>query len=202
MGGKDANTGLSRSASRDVGASAGIHSSARSSTGNPFYRQFLPSLLSNISPNDAIPSLDELSALAKHLERIKAESSARLARLETRSSDPFKPIFFSAPNDLFSPPGLPSGPANLYSDSSRQASSAGSASPRFQSTRKRASAPLHPQLLPLPAPTSVDPPALLLQVGLCFQEQGQDQTGEGQRQRAGVVALLGCTITKQRSQQG
>ncbi len=140
MGGKDANTGLSRSASRDVGASAGLHSSARSSTSNPFYRQFLPSQLSNISPNDAIPSLDELSALAKHLERIKAESSARLARLETRSSDPFKPIFFSAPNDLFSPPGLPSGPANLYSDSSRQASSAGSASAsisKYQKARER-----------------------------------------------------------------
>ncbi|KAJ1026859.1 hypothetical protein NDA16_002155 [Ustilago loliicola] len=58
--------------------------------------------------------------MAKHLSRIKTESAARLSRLESRSSDPLRPIFFSAPNDLFSLPGLSSASLNLYSDSSRQ----------------------------------------------------------------------------------
>ncbi|KAJ1018335.1 hypothetical protein NDA18_006490 [Ustilago nuda] len=119
MGGKDANPALSR-ASRDANASAGTLSASRFSSNAPFYRQFLPAQLSNISPNDSIPSLDELSALAKHLSRIKTESAARLSRLESRSSDPMRPIFFSAPNDLFSPPGLSNNSLNLYSDSSRQ----------------------------------------------------------------------------------
>ncbi|SJX63196.1 uncharacterized protein SRS1_14020 [Sporisorium reilianum f. sp. reilianum] len=123
MGGKDSSTTLSR-ASRDAGASSNsMPSASRTSANAPFYRQFLPAQLSNISPNDSIPSLDELSALAKHLGRIKAESVARLSRLESRSSDPTRPLFFSAPNDLFSPPGLASlanAAQSLYSDSARQ----------------------------------------------------------------------------------
>ncbi len=119
MGGKDANPALSR-ASRDGSTSSSFHAASRSSAAAPFYRQFLPAQLSNISANDSIPSLDELSALAKHLGRIKTESAARLSRLEGRSADPLRPIFFSAPSDLFSPPGLPPAPLNLYSDSPRQ----------------------------------------------------------------------------------
>ncbi|SPO24489.1 uncharacterized protein UTRI_03758 [Ustilago trichophora] len=119
MGGKDSNPALSR-ASRDTSTSSSFHSASRTSSSAPFYRQFLPTQLSNISPNDPIPSLDELSALAKHLGRIKTESAARLSRLESRSVDQLRPIFFSAPNDTFSPPGLSSASPNLYSDSPRQ----------------------------------------------------------------------------------
>ncbi|SNX87318.1 uncharacterized protein MEPE_06028 [Melanopsichium pennsylvanicum] len=117
MGGKDSSPALSR-ASRDAVTSS--FPASRITGNTPFYRQFLPAQLSNISANDPIPTLDELSALAKHLGRIKTESAARLSRLESRPSDPFRPLFFSAPNDLFSPPGLPSAALSLYSDSTRQ----------------------------------------------------------------------------------
>lgn len=130
MGGKDFNTALSR-ASRDASSSSNYTPTSRTGSNAPFYRQFLPAQLSNISPNDSIPSLDELSALAKHLSRIKTESAARLSRLEARSTDPNRPIFFSAPNDLFSPPGLSglsSAALNLYSDSTRQTTPSASSS--------------------------------------------------------------------------
>lgn len=133
MGGKDTNPALSRG-SREVSNTSSFHTSSRSSNGAPFYRQFLPTQLSNISAHDSIPSLDELSALAKHLGRIKTESAARLSRLESRSSDPLRPIFFSAPNDLFSPPGLSSASLNLYSDSPRQTPPTPS---KHQKTRER-----------------------------------------------------------------
>ncbi|GAC97546.1 transcriptional regulator Ngg1 [Pseudozyma hubeiensis SY62] len=133
-------------ASRDAAAAAGGASSpfgsasaSRASTSAPFYRQFLPAQLSNISPNDSIPSLDELSALAKHLGRIKTESAARLSRLDSRSSDPTRPIFYSAPNDLFSPPGLSSlstAALNLHSDSARQSTPSTSSS-KNPKTRER-----------------------------------------------------------------
>ncbi|EST05249.1 Histone acetyltransferases subunit 3 [Kalmanozyma brasiliensis GHG001] len=142
MGGKDSSTALSR-ANRDAGTSSSSSIQAASRTGSnaPFYRQFLPAQLSNISPNEPIPSLDELSALAKHLSRIKAESAARLSRLESRSADPVKPIFFSAPNDLFSPPGLAglaSAAQSLYSDSARKSTpSASSSASKNTKTRER-----------------------------------------------------------------
>ncbi|TKY85451.1 hypothetical protein EX895_005613 [Sporisorium graminicola] len=138
MGGKDSSTALSR-ASRDAGTSSNFSSASRTGANAPFYRRFLPAQLSNISPNDSIPSLDELSALAKHLGRIKAESAARLSRLESRPSDPTRPLFFSAPNDLFSPPGL-AGLSNsaqsLYSDPARQTTPATSSSGSFSKTQK------------------------------------------------------------------
>ncbi|CDW99395.1 hypothetical protein [Sporisorium scitamineum] len=138
MGGKDSNTALSR-ASRDAGGASGFPSASRTGANAPFYRQFLPAQLSNISPNDSIPTLDELSALAKHLGRIKAESAARLLRLESRSADPTRPLFFSAPNDLFSPPGLASlsnAAQSLYSDSARQTTPSNSSSTSFSKTQK------------------------------------------------------------------
>lgn len=84
MGGKDSSTALSR-ASRDAGTSSNFSSASRTGANAPFYRRFLPAQLSNISPNDSIPSLDELSALAKHLGRIKAESAALLFALPSGS---------------------------------------------------------------------------------------------------------------------
>lgn len=136
MGGKDPNPALSRAA-REASTASSSQAASRTGSNTPYYRQFLPSQLSNIGQNDPIPTLDELQALAKHLNRIKTESAARLSRLESRSSDPLRPIFFSAAHDLLSPPGLHNS-LNLYSDSSRPTPSTSSTSAsKHQKGRER-----------------------------------------------------------------
>ena len=119
MGGKDSSSFASGRAARDSAAAGSGNS--RASSSHPFYRQFLPSQLMSISASDPIPSLDDLSALAKYLTALKAESSARSDRLDSRSSDPLRPIFSGNAHDLFAPPGLSASAisaASLYSDAS------------------------------------------------------------------------------------
>ncbi|PWY99388.1 hypothetical protein BCV70DRAFT_207004 [Testicularia cyperi] len=127
MGGKDSGLASAR-ASREATASSFAtmprHTGTEGSV--PFYRQFLPTQLSTIAPNDPIPSLDELSALVKYLARVKHESSARLSRLESRGSDSLKSVFLPSANDLFCPPNLSSSSHTLYSDTSRQTSASSS----------------------------------------------------------------------------
>lgn len=129
MGGKDSGQAGARSA-REASASSSHHvassyaASVSSKTSSaPFYRHFLPTQLSAISSNDPIPSLEDLTALSKHLTRLKDESSARQTRLGSRSSDPLRPIFASSANDLFCPSGSASSSYNLDAENPRQASS-------------------------------------------------------------------------------
>ncbi|KAN0065784.1 Transcriptional regulator [Thecaphora frezii] len=144
MGGKDS-TLFSGRAARDSGSAA--PGTPRSGSAVPFYRQFLPSQLASSSAGDPIPSLDELSALARYLGRVRSESTARLARLEARAEDPLRPIFSSSSYDLFSPPGLVSsvsGSSGLYSDHTTKSSAS---APKYKS-KERAFSLASPDPLP------------------------------------------------------
>ncbi|EPQ27520.1 uncharacterized protein PFL1_05058 [Pseudozyma flocculosa PF-1] len=138
MGGKDSSLSSAR-AHREAGGT--IPGTPRSASTAPFYRQFLPGQLASSSSTDSIPSLDDLSNLARSLGRIRSENAARLVRLDARADDPLRPIFSSSAHDLFAPPGLSptaaapsaSATASLYSDSS---SRAGASATKYKSKER------------------------------------------------------------------
>ncbi|PWN51335.1 hypothetical protein IE53DRAFT_368143 [Violaceomyces palustris] len=104
---------------------------------SPFYRQFLPAQLTSISANDPIPSVDDLSALHRHLVRLKSEAKARLNRIEGQKAEPLKPLFPGNSYDLFAPSTSADGLAasSLYAADQRQRSTSAGAK---QKSKERA----------------------------------------------------------------